>query len=581
MSSSETIVTTTTTTFATASITTIAPSLEIIALAFADTFTKYLDYLGKIPGGLILLRYIKSSYKNDPIRSLFEFALFLFGLKYFLSSKRKENKSDILEFTKPEEDNLIKEWEPEPLIEPVTSIERWQNKSIPQIKGHNRSHIFLVDLSVDANQVLNMASFDFLNLNDDESMRSVAKGCISTDGVGACGPPNFYGTQDVHVRLEEDLARYLDAEQAIIYGQDFVTSGSVIPSFLKRGDLCVVDSNVNLAIQKALIVSRCDIEFFDHNDMKHLKSLLKELKPVLDKQKPIRKRFIVTEGLFAESGDIANLPELVKLKNEYKYRLFVDESFSIGTLGKTGKGVCEHFDIPRSEIGITIGSMSHSFASSGGFCVGVKPMIHHQRISSIAYVFSASLPPYSARTSSEAISQISKNLDSDGKSLLISNLHNKVASAYRKLTEQMSKSFVEIISDPQSPILILSFASDYRKRLGLPPFYGNTKFILTGKHSTKLNPFDAQYNIESFILQKIIDQCLLKANVLFTRSKNILQHENLPVIRPRLLIMINNGISVEEIETAVFALKDAIRDVCSKINTEEDFYLLEKELVGY
>ncbi|KAK7682903.1 hypothetical protein QCA50_013936 [Cerrena zonata] len=275
-------------------------------------------------------------------------------------------------------------------FEPVNDLEKWELKSIPQVHGANGF----------------------------EDIKSAAKGVISSAGVGACGPPNFYGTQDVHVRLEEDLSNFLGTEQAIIYGQDFVTAGSVIPAFLKRGDLIIADSGINLAIQKALIVSRCDIEWYDHNDMDHLEQILTEVKPVLDKQKPIRRRFIVTEGLFANSGEIANLPRIVELKNKFKYRLFLDETLSIGTIGKTGKGIVEHFNIPRSEISITIGSMALSFASSGGFCVGVAPMVHHQRIQSNAYVFSASLPPYSAKVTSEAIKLITSKTTSSVKALL-------------------------------------------------------------------------------------------------------------------------------------------------------------------
>ena len=76
----------------------------------------------------------------------------------------------------------------------------------------------------------------------------------------------------------------------------------------------MVDSGVNIALQKALIVSRADIEWYDHNDVDHLEQILSQLKPVLDRQKPIRRRFIITEGLFANSGDIANLPRIVELK---------------------------------------------------------------------------------------------------------------------------------------------------------------------------------------------------------------------------------------------------------------------------
>lgn len=402
--------------------------------------------------------------------------------------------------------------------------------------------------------------------------------------MGACGPPNFYGTQDVHVRLEEDLARYLDSEQAIIYGQDFVTAGSVIPAFLKRGDLCVVDSGVNIALQKALIVSRADIEWYDHNDVDHLEQILSQLKPVLDRQKPIRRRFIITEGLFANSGDIANLPRIVELKNKYKYRLFLDESLSIGVLGGTGKGLPEHYGVSRDEISITIGSMANSFASSGGFCVGVNPMVHHQRISSNAYVFSASLPPYSAKVTSQAIREIlaPENLDpTTGKSKLMVQLHKKTVDVYDRLEAALEKLPMHIVSSPQSPMIHLRLREKVREQLNLPLMYGNSTFITTGKPAKLLNEFDEYLNLESFILQKVIDYVLEHEGILITRSKLILEHENLPVLPPHLLIMINIGVKEEELDRVVEVLPKAIENVFSNIKSEEDLLQLRDELVNY
>lgn len=581
MPSAETIVTTTTIKTATA-ITTLAPSLEGLTAALSHNFVHYLNYLDRLPGGQIILRYIKSSYKNDPVRSLFELALFIFAVHYFLSSKKKENKSDLTVFSEKEIDALCKDWEPEPLVEDLTPLEKWELKCIPEIKGHNGSHVQLLnEPGSHLGKVVNLASYDFLNLNESDNIKAAAKGCISGAGVGACGPPNFYGTQDVHVRLEEDLSEYLGTEQAILYGQDFVTAGSVIPAYLKRGDLCIVDSGVNLAIQKALIVSRCDLEWYDHNDMDHLEQILKEIKPVIEKQKPIRRRFVVTESLFATTGDLALLPRIVELKNKYKYRLFLDESLSIGVLGATGKGLVEHYNIPRSEISITIGSMALSFASSGGFCVGVTPMIQHQRISSNAYVFSAALPPYSAKVTSEAIKEISSNLDSTGKSKLMLALHEKIQYVYQELEKQIPSSFFAVTSAPFSPIIHLSLSLEYRKKLNLPPFYGNTDLLLTGKQSKRLNEFNHKLNTESFILQKIIDQCLTKAGVLLTRSKHILEHENLPVPSPHLLFMVNTGVSIEEFNRAIYALKLAMGEVCSKIRNENDLLVLENEIINY
>ncbi|KAK6462753.1 serine palmitoyltransferase component [Scheffersomyces coipomensis] len=569
---------TTTTTTTTTTTAVVPPTWDLVTQKLADNFVYYLDGLDNLPGGQIILRYIKSSYKNDPVRSLFELALFIFALNYFLSSKRRENKSEFVKFSNKEIDELVDEWVPEPLIDDINPYEKWQLDAVPEVKGHNGSHI-----NIDGRQqVINLASNDFLNLNENSTVKEVAAQVINTDGVGACGPPNFYGTQDVHVRLEEDLARYLDGEQSILYGQDFVTAGSVIPAFLKRGDLCVVDSGVNLAIQKGLILSRCDIEWYDHNDMIHLEQILSEIKPVLDRQKPIKRRFIITEALFANSGDLANLKTIVELKNQYKYRLFLDESLSIGTLGKTGKGLVEHCNIPRVEVSISIGTMANSFASSGGFCVGVTPMIHHQRIQSIAYVFSASLPPYSAKVVSQAIKEINDNRNAEGESIIIKSLHDKTSYVHKGLSKILKTSnYFEIVSDINSPIVHLSLKSKYREQLELPKIYGNSELLIKGKPAKYLNPFNDYYNFESFLLQKVIDFILQNSNILITRSKNLVEHENLPVLNPHLLIHINNGVNQSDYQKLLDVFDLAINKVLNPINNENDLFELTNEILNY
>ncbi|KAG7195926.1 serine palmitoyltransferase component [Scheffersomyces spartinae] len=553
------------------------PSLEALGDSFAQTFVYYLNFLGKLPGGSIILKYIKLSYKNDPIRSLFELALFIFAVHYFLSSKRKENKADTIRFSDKEINELVAEWEPEPLVDEVTPREKWLMKSIPQIIGANGSKAFIKGVD---GPVVNFASCDYLNMSELERVREVTKLVISSSGVGACGPPNFYGSADVHVRLEEDLATYLGAERAILYGQDFVTAGSVLPSFLKRGDLCVVDSGINLAIQKALIVSRCDIEWFDHNDPEHLEQILNELKPVLDKQK-IRRRFIVTEGIFETSGEICSLPKIVELKDRFKYRLFLDESRSIGVLGQNGKGVAEHYNIPRSDINITIGALSNSFASSGGFCVGVVPMIHHQRILSLAYVFSASLPPYCAKVASEVIHQILESTD-DGRSSssIISQLRDITKFSYQLMEKHLS-SELTIYSDSNNPLIHVGLAQKYRELLGFPNYYGSAQFLTTGKPSRYLNEFDKYYNWESFILQKIIDLTLKNSNILITRSKLILEHESLPVLGPHLLINIKRTTTKQQVEDLAHALASSSKKVFANLHNNIDVLNLERELLDY
>lgn len=553
------------------------PSLEFLEAKLGLKVTYCLALLENVPGGLIVSRYIKSSYKDDPLRSLFEFGLFVFALHYFLSSKKKENKAEIVKFSPKEIDELIDEWEPSPIVEPVSELEHWQLREY-HVKGENSSHVELLGLP-ELSKVANLSSLDFLDLNPSARLKKAAKDAISASGVGACGPPNFYGTQDSHVRLEEDLSRYLRTEQAILYGQDFVTAGSVIPAFLKRGDLAVVDSGINVSLQKALIVSRCDIEWFDHNDVEHLEQILSELHPIVNKQKPLRRRFIITEGLFAYSGDVAKLPEIVALKNKYKYRLFLDESLSIGALGSSGRGAPEHFGIPRSEIAITIGSLATSFASSGGFCAGVRPMVHHQRINSTAYVFSAALPPYSAKVASEAIKMITEDTDAQGNSKLIHSLKTKIDLCHGELQKAFARSkYFEVVSDGTGPIVHLGLKAEFRSRLGLPEMYGSSTLLNTGKPSRKVNAFCESYNLECYLLQKIIDVFLRQHRFLINRTRLIYEQESLPVQSPHLWVHVNDGLSIEELKRATSSLPQTVNEVCSRLQGPGDLHKLEEEL---
>ncbi|EGV65804.1 serine palmitoyltransferase component [Yamadazyma tenuis] len=571
---------TTTKTTTTIQTTTLPPTLESLSNTLADTFVHYLNYLGKVPGGDWLLWYIKASYKDDPVRSLFELALFLFGVYYFFNSRRKENKSDLVTLSKREIDELIDEWNPVEIVDEVTPIEKWQMKSLPVVKGHNGARIQLENLNK-AKDVVNLASNDFLNLNESEELKTIAKSVINYSGVGACSAPNFYGTQDFHVRLEEDLTDYLHGENSILYGQDFVTPSSVLPAFVKRGDVCVVDTGVNIAIQKALVVSRCEIEWYHHNDMKHLENLLKEITPTLDKQKPLKRRFIVTEAIFSNGGSLLDLPKVVELRKKYKYRLFLDESNSIGVLGNTGRGITEYFGIPRSDVSITVGTLANSLASSGGFCVGASPMVHHQRLSSLAYVFSASLPPYCAKVACQAIKEI-KKLNSNGKSILISKLHENTKFLHEGISSAIKDSnFVEVISNINSPVIQLSLKGPFREAINLPEFYGNTSFLTTARRSKYNNPFDEKYNLENFILQKIVDQVLASSNILISRSKNLLVHEHLPVAKPRLMVYANTGVSIEDLSLLIRTINGAVNTVCGSINRESSLDTLTSEMKVY
>lgn len=253
----------------------------------------------------------------------------------------------------------------------------------------------------------NWACHNFLGLQNGAEIAEAAIRTVREYGVGACGPPGFYGSMDVHLNLEKELAKALDMDEAIVYAQGLMAVSSVIPAFAKRGDIIVADSSISFAGQIGLEISRSVVHFFEHNNMWDLERILKDIDAEWKKKKiPLTRRFILVEGLYAKTGDKCPLPELLRLKKQYKYRLIVDESLSFACLGPRGLGISDHYGILAREIDIIAGSFNNSLGSSGGFCAGSSAVIDHQRLSSQAYCFSAALPPLLAVATSVALKQI-------------------------------------------------------------------------------------------------------------------------------------------------------------------------------
>jgi len=158
--------------------------------------------------------------------------------------------------------------------------------------------------------VTNLASYNFYNLVGNETLKEKAIQVLRTYGVGPCSPPGFYGTQDVHLKTEADIAAHVGAPACIVYAQAFSTISSVIPAFSKRGDIIVADKAVNYAIRKGIQISRSTVRWYEHNDLEDMQRVLEKVVREQAK-KPLTRRFIVTEGLFENVGDMVDLPKIV------------------------------------------------------------------------------------------------------------------------------------------------------------------------------------------------------------------------------------------------------------------------------
>ncbi|KAH8979523.1 pyridoxal phosphate-dependent transferase, partial [Lactarius hatsudake] len=347
--------------------------------------------------------YVKSSHQNDPGRTVLEILLALFAIHTLLQSRTRADNGEkhFIQFSEKEVDKLVDEWTPEPLGAPLTPEEQADLASVPVVSGANGPRPKLANTG---KHVLNLASYNFTGLAGNETIKVHAIETLRKYGVGSCGPPGFYGTIDVHTNLERDIVDFLGTEASILYSQGFSTIPCVISAFAKCGDIITADWGVNFAIQKGLEISRSTVRWFDHNDLKGLEDVLLSVEKEHCKRRgPLTRRFIVTEGIFEKDGAMVDLPNLIELKHKYKYRLILDESISFGTVGRTGRGLTELYNVPATQIDMIIGSIANTLNSSGGFCAGSRIVVDHQHINSTSFVFSAAVPALLAVSASEGI----------------------------------------------------------------------------------------------------------------------------------------------------------------------------------
>lgn len=409
------------------------------ALAFID---KAVSSFHQIPGSAIFLRYIRSSYQNDPVRSAVELFLVIFAVRYLLAPSYSTKKTKNVPLTEDEIDELVEDWTPEPLASSETDFERLENEKRPVIVGPAGPKTKLST----GRTVTNLASYNHYNFAANAELTAKAISTVRTYGVGPCSPPGFYGTQDVHMKSEADIAAHLGVAACIIYAQSFSTISSVIPAFSKRGDIIVADKAVNYPIRKGLQISRSTVRWYEHNDMEDLERVLaKVVKEGHGKQ--LTRRFIVTEGLFENAGDVVDLPKLIELKMKYKFRLILDETWSYGVLGRSGKGVTEHQNVDPTHIDMIIGGLAGCLSSGGGFCAGTSEIVEHQRLSAAAYTFSAALPALLATTASETVTILQED------PTIIQGLRENIKAMKAQLDPRSD--WVRCPSAPENPIMLL------------------------------------------------------------------------------------------------------------------------------
>ncbi|KAH8372587.1 hypothetical protein KR009_000147 [Drosophila setifemur] len=458
-----------------------------------------------------LFAEIGSIFRSTPTFALILETFLLISVIWLLLHRRSGGRRRRL--TKEEEERIIGSYEPEPLVgdtEPEHPLLRTRI-----VQSRVGKHI-----KVDGHECLNLSSHNYLGFLEDKEILEEACKSLRKYGVGSCGPRGFYGTMDVHLDLEDRIAKFMGLEEAIVYSYGFSTVASAIPAYAKRGDVIFVDEAVNFAIQKGLDASRSTIVFFKHNDVDDLERLLieQQKRDQNNPKKALRtRRFLVAEGIYMNTGEICPLPQLIGLRQKYKLRLFVDESISFGTLGKGGRGVTEHFNVNRDEVDLISAGMEGSMSTIGGFCVGSHFIAEHQRLSGLGYIFSASLPPMLTQAAISALDRFERE----------PQIFQELQSTAKKLHQKFSQF---------------------------------TKLLLRGNELSPVKHLYLSEAAENFdkelkLLTELADKCIARG-VALVQAAYLQNRERVPV-RPSLRIAVNLLLRESDITTAFDIIEGA------------------------
>ena len=235
-------------------------------------------------------------------------------------------------------------------------------------------------------RMIMIGSNNYLGLTSHPKLKEAAIKAVEKYGSGCTGSRFLNGTLDIHEELEAKLAEFMGKEAALVFSTGFQTNLGTISTVVGRGDIVITDRADHASILDGCRLSFGKLMKFKHNDMEDLERVLKTCGK--------KGKLIIVDGIFSMEGDIADLPNIVKLAKRYGARVMVDDAHSMGVLGENGRGTAEHFDL-MDEVDIVMATFSKSFASIGGFVVAKEEVIDFIKHNSRALIFSASPPPAS------------------------------------------------------------------------------------------------------------------------------------------------------------------------------------------
>ena len=238
----------------------------------------------------------------------------------------------------------------------------------------------------DGQRVINLSSNNYLGLTTHRALKKAAAAAIKTRGVGSGAVRTIAGTMDIHMALEEQIARFKQTEACVVFQSGFVANAGTVQAVLGEADTIISDELNHASIIDGGRLSKAERKIFRHKDLDHCEEILKET------QNRSGRKLLITDGVFSMDGDIAPLPQLCDLAEKYGCIMMVDDAHASGVLGRGGRGTIDHFGV-HGRVDIQVGTLSKAIGSIGGYVCGARDLIEFLYHRARPFFFSTSHPP--------------------------------------------------------------------------------------------------------------------------------------------------------------------------------------------
>lgn len=246
-------------------------------------------------------------------------------------------------------------------------------------------------------EVVSYTSFDYLGMAGDPKVHAAAKQAIEELGTSASASRLVGGNHRIVQQLDDEIARFLGTEAALAFPSGYGTNASVLGHLFGPEDLILYDELAHNSIVQGTLLSKAQRRPFPHNDFEFLDKLLGDVR------NEYRRVAVALEGVYSMDGDYPNLPRFVEVKRRHGALLYVDEAHSIGVMGRTGRGICEHFGVDPAVGDLWMGTISKALGSSGGYLAGCGLLIQYLKYTTPSFVFATGLSPASAAAALAAL----------------------------------------------------------------------------------------------------------------------------------------------------------------------------------